>query len=361
MRLCKWLPVTLVAVFLFACASYRESLQPSERVVLGLLLESTDGTYWGQVGSALVEQARTAGFEVLVRPAGGREPGDLQRPVREMVRAGASLLVYMPGAGSYSDPVLVRGDLSPVPVIAGGGLIPGWQPSLYVGSDPEAAGYLQVRTVRGRIPGGGMVLLGGPEGDSVAAGLREGQLTALAEWEESRDDSAGFLVDLRLDLPSAAEAARVLRELLADPAREPGQVAAVLAFDDEVAAGVIDVLQEKGIAGKAAVAGRGASLAACRRIISGDQLLTVYLSPEDLASATVRSAIRLARGMVPGEVAQSLGREPRQMESGTGPVPAVLIDPVPVTRSTMIETVIIDGLYPIEAVYGTLEPEKTVH
>ena len=352
-RRLKFIPVFICVFLFFACASYRESLETSERVVLGLLLESTDGTPWGMAGTALIERARTAGFEVQVRSAAGKDGEARRRLAREMIGSGANLLVATSSPGEVS-PAPPGSDRSlPVPIIACGGLIPGLRPAVYVGPDAEEAGSLQFRTARERMTDGGMVLLGGPEGDFNASRLREGQLGARAEWGENREEPTDIIADLRLDPPTTAEGRLHLAELLRDPAGQGGGVSAVLAFNDEVAAGAAAVLAENALAGKVAVAGRGASLAACRRIIEGGQLLTLYTPPEDLATAAIRAAIRLARGMDPGEVAESMDLEPRQLDSGGGPVPAVLLPPVLITRATMVETVILDGLHPIEAVYGS--------
>ncbi len=349
---CNWLPLFLAVLLLPACASSRERLSAGERVVLGLLLESTDGEPWGSEGAALLEKSRTAGFEVLVRTAegGGREVQE--RQARELIAAGADLLLAIPSRPDYSAP-LPRWERSlPVPVIACGELIPGVDAALFVGPDLDAAGYLQARKVRERIPGRGLVLLGGPEDDPRASRLRRGQLRALADWEELRGEEIGIVADLRLSPPTAEEARRRTEELLARPVRAREAISAIIAFDDRLAAGAAAAVAEEGLSGRIPVAGRGAGLAACRRIIAGDQLLTVYTPPEELASAAVRAAIRLVRGMEPAEIAGSLGREERSLEHNGREISAVLIPPVPVTRATMIETVILDGLHPVEAVYG---------
>lgn len=339
-------------VLLISCASYRESLTTNERVMLGLLLESTDGTYWGMAGTALAERAQTAGFEVLVRTAEGGGSEVRERQARELVRAGASLLVAVPSTSEEAAPPPDRLLALPVPVIACGGPIPGFELSLVVASDPEAAGYLQVRTVRERMTGGGMVLFGGPEDDSGASLLREGQLRALAEWEETRGEKTELAADLRLNPPGSSEGLLLLSDLLDRPAWGREAVGAVIAVDDEAAAVAAAAVGEKNLSERVLVAGRGTSLAACRRIIAGEQLLTLYTPPDELAASVVRSAIRLFRGMEPREIAESLGRAPGGMELEGREVPAVLLPPVLVTRSTMVETVILDGLYPIEAVYG---------
>ena len=354
----NWFVVSALILLLAACASSRERLTAGERVVLGLLLESTDGKPWGWEGAALLEKSRAAGFEVLVRTAegGGREAQ--QRQARELIAAGADLLLAIPSAPDYSAPLPGERVSLPVPVIACGDLIPGVNIELFVGPDLEAAGYLQARTVRERIPGRGLVLLGGADNDPRAERLRSGQLRALAEWEELRGEKTGIAADLRLSPPTEEEARRRTEKLLARPVRAREAISAVIAFDDRLAAGAAAAVAEENLSGRILVAGRGAGLAASRRIIAGDQLLTVYIPPEELASAAVRAAIRLVRGMEPGEIAGSLGREERYLKHNGREVPAVLFPPVLVTRGTMIETVILDGLHPVEAVYGSFEPEE---
>lgn len=337
---------------LYACVSSRETLAPGERVVLGLLLDTTDGGPWGREGAALVEKAQAAGFEVLVRTATGGEGEIAESRIRGLIRNGAQLLVTFPSALNHSTLNPDR-DYSPtVPMIACGELIPGLTPTLLVGPDLQAAGYLQAWAVREQIRGSGVVLLGGAEDDPGASRLRVGQLAAFTEWEEQRGGEIGILADLRLDEPSAREVRIRTEELLARPVRGGQGISAIIAFDDEVAAGAATAVREKNLTGRILVAGRGGSLAACRRIIGGEQLLTLYIPPEALVSATVSSAIRLFRGVEPEEIADSLGFKDQQLDHNGEKVSAVLLPPVLVTRATMVDTVILDGLYPAAEVYG---------
>jgi len=351
------LSILLIVLILAACASSREALVPGERVVLGLLLDTTDGGPWGNEGAALIEKSRAAGFEVLVRTAQGAGREVQEKQLAELIRAGAQILVAIPSSPDFSAPPPRRESSLPVPLIACGEPIPGLDPALFVGPDLEAAGYLQARAVRERIPGRGVVLLGGPEDDPRASRLRAGQLKAFAEWEEQRGEETGISADLRLEDPSPTAAHLRTAELLARPFRARDAVTAIIAFDDGTAGGAAAAVGEENLGGRIMVAGRGGELAACRRIIAGEQLMTLYTPPEALAAAAVSSAIRLFRGMEPGEIAASLGLEARRLEHNGKEVPAALLPPVPVTRSTMIETVILDGLYPVEAVYGPAEPE----
>jgi len=65
-----------------------------------------------------------------------------------------------------------------------------------------------------------------------------------------------------------------------------------------------------------------------------------------------RAAVRLAGGVDPEEIIEVLKYPERTVNNGSEAVPALLVAPVIVTRSNMIETVVMDGLYTVEEIYG---------
>ena len=81
------------------------------------------------------------------------------------------------------------------------------------------------------------------------------------------------------------------------------------------------------------------------------QTVTVYTPSPRLAVATIRAAVRLAHGMKPDAVIRSLDYQERSVDNGYKEVPAILLEPVVVNRANMIETVVLDGRYPVEEIY----------
>jgi len=55
--------------------------------------------------------------------------------------------------------------------------------------------------------------------------------------------------------------------------------------------------------------------------------------------------------MKPEEVVRSLDYQERSVDNGYKEVPAILLEPVVVSRANMIETVVLDGRYPVEEIY----------
>jgi len=71
--------------------------------------------------------------------------------------------------------------------------------------------------------------------------------------------------------------------------------AAILASNDGTAGGAIQALIEEGLAGKVLVTGQDADLAACQRIVSGTQSMTIYKPLKNLADRAAEYAVKLAQ------------------------------------------------------------------
>ncbi|MEQ8155813.1 MAG: substrate-binding domain-containing protein [Clostridiaceae bacterium] len=119
---------------------------------------------------------------------------------------------------------------------------------------------------------------------------------------------------------------------------------AILAPNDETAGAAIEALQEQGLAGKAAVTGQDADLAAIRRIIQGTQSMTVLKDTRELGKRAVDAAINLAEG---GPVDTN-----SKVNNGKMNVPSILLEPVLVDKNNIDSVIIGRGYYTKEQVYG---------
>jgi D-xylose transport system substrate-binding protein len=121
-----------------------------------------------------------------------------------------------------------------------------------------------------------------------------------------------------------------------------GGFAGVYAETDSVAEGAITAMREAGIDPAARpTTGRFATLAGVRRILAGQQYMTAYAPIGREASAAAEIAIELGGS---GEVAED--RVTDEVDKGAGAVPAVLLEPVAVTKANLKRTVIADGSIP---------------
>ncbi|MFF7470354.1 substrate-binding domain-containing protein [Streptomyces sp. NPDC008092] len=224
-----------------------------------------------------------------------------------------------------------------IPVIAYDRLVEG-PIAGYVSFDGQEVGRLQGRallTAMGaRAHGGRIVMMNGDPGDPNALSFKQGALSVLR---------GKVTIAKEYDTPQwAAEAANrnmsgALSALGAD------SIDGVYAANDGLAAGSIAALKADKVTPLPPVTGQDAELAAVRRIVSGDQYMTVYKPFGPEAAAGGAMAVAAARGRSLDGVAT------RRVKTRSGAeVPAVLLTPVPVILATIESTLVRDGVYTLE-------------
>jgi D-xylose transport system substrate-binding protein len=114
------------------------------------------------------------------------------------------------------------------------------------------------------------------------------------------------------------------------------KIDAVVASNDGTAGGAVQALAAQKMAGKVAVSGQDADLAAVRRVIAGTQTMTVYKPLKQIATSAAKLAIQLVRGEKPAYNAQ--------LENGFKKVDSVLLQPILLNKSN-IDLMVKDGFY----------------
>ncbi|MEV5440202.1 substrate-binding domain-containing protein [Streptomyces sp. NPDC052682] len=125
----------------------------------------------------------------------------------------------------------------------------------------------------------------------------------------------------------------------------PHRIDGVLAANDTIAAGVISALKSAGVSPLPPVTGQDADLEAVRRIVKGEQHMTVYKPFRQQADAASVMAVALARGRGLHGLVTTTVDSPT-----TDDIPAVLLSPVAVTVGTIRQTLVRDGVYTIEQI-----------
>jgi len=123
------------------------------------------------------------------------------------------------------------------------------------------------------------------------------------------------------------------------------KIIGVYAANDGMAGGAITALKAADFDPLPPVTGQDAELAGVQRIVTGEQYMSVYKPYKPEADAAAEMAVKLARG----EKVDSVATGTVDSESEKG-VPAVLIDPIALTKDNIEETVVKDGLWKIEEI-----------
>jgi D-xylose transport system substrate-binding protein len=226
-----------------------------------------------------------------------------------------------------------------IPVIAYDRLAEG-PISGYVSFDGQEIGRLQgkalLTAMSARAQGSRIVMMNGDPGDPNALSFKQGALSEL---------QGKVTIAKEYDTPQWSTEAANLNMSGAISALGAGSINGVYAANDGLAAGSIAALKANKVSPLPPVTGQDAELAAVRRIVSGDQYMTVYKPFGPEAAAGGAMAVAAARG-------QRLdGVTTRRMKTRSGAeVPAVLLTPVPVTLATIKDTLVKDGVYTLEQI-----------
>ncbi len=339
-----------IALLVNSCSSIQESAS-LERMSIGLLLANTDGVRWGREEGYFMAKADEFGVEVFTRSAGGDQK-EQNRQARELIGKGVGVLVVLPVEPESSGMIVERAHEFDIPVLAYDNMIRDAELDLYVASDRELSGYLQARELLDRSTGGGSIIFGGLEDPWCARLINQGQLRAVKEWEEREGEIIPILHDSVISPPTVDFIRRLVEKAMKVTARQGEKIGTIMASDDLIAFKVIEVLKNNGQVGSVPIGGMGATVDGCRRIIHGTQAVTLYTPPREIGVAVFRAAVRLAGGVNPEEIIEVLKYPERTVNNGSEEIPALLVAPVIVTRSNMIETVVMDGLYTVEEIYG---------
>lgn len=336
----------LVAAGCTAGAGAGEAADDTHRIAL-LLPESKTARYESHDRPAFV--ARVGELcpecETLTSNA-GQDASRQQAQAEAAITNGADVLVLDP-VDSTSAAVIVRhADAAGVPVITYDRMVLDAPVTFHVTFDNERVGALQAQVlldaVGDRRDDGVFVVLNGSPTDDNAAQFRRGASFVL--------DVNDVTIGVEADVPdwSPDQAQEAMEQALATLGRD--RVVGVYAANDGIAAGAIAAMKAAGMAPLPPVTGQDAELSAVRRILTGEQHMTVYKAVRTQARVAAELAVSLAdNDEIPA------GVRTNWIDNGHGPVAALMLEPIAVTADTIASTVVADGFWSVAEICAGIE------
>jgi D-xylose transport system substrate-binding protein len=329
-------------VGLVACAALLAGCVPgaaspgTEDVIAFLLPESKTSRYETIDRPVFVEAVAELCPECRVIYANaGQDAGRQQAQAESALSQGARVLVLDPVDSIAARGIVEAAEARGVAVIAYDRFISQAPVDFFVAHDSGRVGQIQgtalVRALAGHElqPGEGILLVHGAPTDSNAAELKDGLSEAL--W------GSGIPVLAEYDTPDwSPDASQQWVE--AQLSQFGDRVIGVYAANDGTAAGAISAMRAAGMNPVPPVTGQDAELAAIQRLVTGDQHMTVFKRIRQEARLAASIAVRLLRGE---EVVADL------LVDG---VPSRLLTPVLVTRDTIRQVILENGVYTVDQI-----------
>jgi len=307
-------------------------------VRIGFSMDTLKEERW-QRDKRLVEQrAKEVGASLDVQVANGDDAVQTKQ-ADNMLTKGVDVLIVAPHNGEIAASIVEAAHRKGVPVIAYDRLIRNSDVDLYLSHQVERIGEIQAEYALKHVPKGNYVLIGGSPTDFNAILLRKGQMKVLQPAIDRKDIkiiSEQFAREWK-----AEEALRITEDALT---KTGNKIQAIVASNDGTAGGAVSALEAAGLAGKVLVTGQDAQKDAMQRIVKGTQTMTVYKPIQPLAFGAVDAALKLAR--------KEPVNAPAKINNGKIDVPSILIEAIAVDKSNVDSTVIKDGYFTRQDIYG---------
>ncbi|MBD1572617.1 D-xylose ABC transporter substrate-binding protein [Vibrio sp. S17_S38] len=309
----------------------------AKTVKIGMAIDDLRLERWQKDRDIFVKKADELGAEVFVQSANGNEQTQMSQ-IENMISRGVDVLVIIPYNGKVLTNVIKEAKEEGIKVLSYDRLISNADIDFYISFDNEKVGEIQAQAMLKQKPKGNYFLMGGAPTDNNAKLFRKGQMNILQPKIDSGDIK--IVGDQWVDSWLAENALKIMENALT---ANENKIDAVVASNDATAGGAIQALDAQGLAGKVAISGQDADLAAVRRIVDGTQTMTVYKSISQLANKAAEIAVELANDKKPATNAS--------LNNGLKDVPAWLLNPIAVDKSNIDSTVIADGFHSKADVY----------
>lgn len=313
---------------------------PKSRVPrIGFAMDTLKEERWYIDRTDFLAEAEKKGAQVTVEVAD--DNGDEQlAQVRHLVAQGIDVLVLIPHDATAAARCVSVARQAGVKVISYDRLVRNAGCDLYISFDNVQVGRLQAQAILTAVPKGNYVIAEGPVSDYNVTMIRQGLEEELKAPVQS--GRVKILKDFNTDDWMADVAADEVENILVNGQK----IDAVIAENDGLAGGVITTLSKFGLIPSVPVTGMDADLAACQRVMEGQQLMTVYKPIGKLAATAADFAVEYAQGQKP--------KIPGKIFDGKYSVPYYSIEPVAVNRQNMAQTVLRDGFHQVSQVYMNL-------
>jgi D-xylose transport system substrate-binding protein len=265
-----------------------------------------------------------------------QDPAKQQQQAEAAITKGAKVIVISAVDVASAGAIVQRAAQSDVKVIAYGRLIPDAEIDYYVSIDPFKVGQQQAEVQMEALQKSGasnpkVVMINGAPTDSNAKPYKDGAAQVLKE--------KGAQVVKSYDTPdwSPDKAQQEMEGSLTSLGKDGFD--AVYVANDGMAGGAIAALKGAGVdPASRFVTGQDAELAGVQRILTGEQLMTVYQPIIQIAETAAELAVPIAQGEDPPADLAS-----EKVDNGAKQVPSSLLDTIAIQKDNIESTLIKDG------------------
>jgi D-xylose transport system substrate-binding protein len=335
----------LCVVVTAACGSSAD--RPTNRPRIAFLMPDIEATRYDRFDVPLFldkVRALCPACEVISRNAVSLQKTQVFQ-AEEALDAGAKVVVLDPVDGKAAAEIVRKAKAKKAAVISYDRLVENADVDYYISADNENIGRLQAtalvqRLQRSGITSGRIVMINGSQTDNNALQYNKGARSVFDATSFQTVPKPDFFTPGWLPARAKDFMAQQISDLrLAKETGEPSPLGfvGVYAANDGVASAAIEAMKAAGIRPLPPVTGQDAELPAIRRIVSGEQYMTIQKDYRTEAERAADIAVALLNGKRPQVTART--------SEGGRQIPSVFVGAVTLTRENLESAVIDNDIY----------------
>jgi D-xylose transport system substrate-binding protein len=321
----------------------------ADKIKIGFLLKTMQEERYQRDKAAFLAKAKALGAEVIFDSANNDEQTQLAA-FENMLSRGARAIVLQPVNTGTAGSMVTSAHRSGVKVVGYDAMLVNGPLDAMVMQDSWAVGKLQAEAMVAWLKAkygsikGNVVLIRGQPGDSNANTMSSGVLEVLKANPELK-----LVADQSHEGWSPDKAMATTENLLT---KSGNKIDAVICNNSGMARGVIAALDAQGLASaeKIFVAGSDADLVNIQYVAQGKQTVDIWKKIDPLAESAAEIAVKLATN--PDKDPKTLIKVDRMINNGAVDVPTIVTPVVLVDRKNLDSTIIAEGFYTHQQVYG---------
>jgi D-xylose transport system substrate-binding protein len=324
-------------IFLSTFIFYYNAIGQAAKYKVGFLLADLSVERWSKDRDFFLASAKEVGIEVIVANAENDQNKQIAQ-ADEMIKSGVRAMVVVPVDAYLAAPIVEKAHKHGIKVLAYDRIIMNCDLDSYISYDNEMVGKIMAIYITIRVKKGKFVYIGGPKSDRNAYYVHQGIMDILKPYIDN--NSISFVCDTFTNDWDEQEAITIINKYLETGNPTPD---VIFAGNDQLAHGIIKILEQKGLDGKVMVTGQDADLPACRNLVSGKQTLTIFKPIRTLADRAILLTAGLL-GAIPYNTSTTVN-------NGKKEVTSFLLSPVPVDKNNLKTSVIFDNFHTEEEIY----------
>jgi len=325
-----------IIIFIFIALLFTTCKEQKSQFKVGFLFSTLDSKRWYKEKEYFEEKIKEYGGTVLVKIADRDDLKQYQQAL-ELIAEGVDIIAISVANANTATAIIRDAHKSGIKVIAYDRFIKNCELDFFITFDGEKVGELLAEFMINKVPQGNYVLLNGDIKDENAIIFQKGVFKILQPYIDSKKINlvySGYMEDW-LGINAAFYTDKIFEF-------SNVEINAIISTYDGLSDGIASVLKERNLTYKIPITGQDAEVAACNRIMNGEQAMTIYKPGKALAYKCAEIVIQLLKN----EKIEGL----KYINNGRIDVPSVVLEPIAVDKSNMESTVVADDFLSMDEI-----------